>query len=174
MKNNETIEVNETTKKKIKKAPMIATCALLALCGIGIGVYAGSIDNNVDSKGFAEYTVDGSSMEPTLHDGDTIKVDTKDKDPERFDIIVCNFNDDLYVKRVIGLPNEKMEYKDNQLYINGKLVEDPYIGDYTMHDMSITLGKDDIYVIGDDRMYSADSRKFGRFKLGYIIGTVEQ
>lgn len=79
--------------------------------------------------------VDGESMEPTLYDGEQLLL-TYDKDFERFDIIVCEVPSGnqsvLYVKRIIGMPGEIVEFKFNttnsqhDLYINGKLVEQPF------------------------------------------------
>lgn len=68
-------------------------------------------------------TVNGKSMDPTLHDGEHLFIN-KVSDPKRFDIIVFPAPDEEnaeYIKRVIGLPGDKVEYKEDQLYINGKI-----------------------------------------------------
>ncbi len=69
---------------------------------------------------FAPIVVDGLSKTPTLHNGDRMIV-SKFGTPDRFDIVVflCTERKD-YIKRVIGLPGDKIEYKDDTLYINGK------------------------------------------------------
>ncbi|HAK0898837.1 TPA: type I signal peptidase SipX, partial [Listeria monocytogenes] len=73
-------------------------------------------------------TVNGKSMDPTLHDGEHLFIN-KVSDPKRFDIIVFPAPDEEnaeYIKRVIGLPGDKVEYKEDQLYINGKKYDEPY------------------------------------------------
>ncbi|HEY9576982.1 MAG TPA: signal peptidase I, partial [Pseudobacillus sp.] len=68
----------------------------------------------------APIVVDGESMMPTLNDGDWMIVN-KLGEPERFDIVVFHAPEHKdYIKRVIGLPGDKVEYKDDKLYINGK------------------------------------------------------
>ena len=75
--------------------------------------------------------VDGASMDYTLEDGQLVFINKfvyNVKDVERFDIVVLNNEEDndRIIKRIIGLPNEKIEYNNNQLYVNGKLVEQNY------------------------------------------------
>lgn len=68
-------------------------------------------------------------MDPTLHDGEHLFIN-KVSDPKRFDIIVFPAPDEEnaeYIKRVIGLPGDKVEYKEDQLYINGKKYDEPYL-----------------------------------------------
>ena len=163
----EITETNEPPKKSLKLKIGLIVAGLLLLAGVGT-----CIGLKMNSTKIENFTVAGNSMSPTLEDGATIKVNTDDKDVDRFDVVLLNFNDTKYVKRIVGLPNEKVEYIDNVLYINGEKVDDPY-NNGTTSDFSIELGDNDIYVLGDNRSYSKDSRKLGRFKLGYIIGTVE-
>ena len=75
---------------------------------------------------FTPVVVDGSSMEPTLHENERLIV-TKIGEPDRFDIIVFHApNNEDYIKRVIGLPGDHIEYKDDVLYINGEPFDEPY------------------------------------------------
>ena len=70
--------------------------------------------------------VHGASMEPTLYDNEVLilnKFSHNIKDFKRFDIIVFKYNGENLIKRVIAFPNEKLEYKDNKLYINGEEIE---------------------------------------------------
>lgn len=79
---------------------------------------------------FAPYVVDGESMDPTLHDHERVFVNMTVKyigEFKRGDIIVLNGDDVHYVKRLIGLPGDTVQMKNDQLYINGKKVAEPYL-----------------------------------------------
>jgi signal peptidase I len=79
---------------------------------------------------FSPIVVDGHSMDPTLQDKDRMVV-TKIGEPKRFDIIVFHAPDGRdYIKRVIGLPGDSIEYKNDVLYINGKAYNEPYLEKY--------------------------------------------
>jgi len=121
---------------------------------------------------FTTVKVNGSSMYPTLHDKDVMVLDKlsyRFSDIERFDIVVVDIETTKLIKRVIGLPNETIEYKDNVLYINGKVIEDKY-RDIEMDDFSYTLGSDEYFVMGDNRGDSIDSRVLGSVGRHQIMG----
>jgi signal peptidase I len=137
--------------------------------------------------------VKGTSMMPTIHDGDFILMTgiTSHKQIHRFDIVDVRsaaLKEDI-IKRVIGLPGEEISYKNDHLYIDGKLVEEPFfklsfiqkekrelgLPQYT-RDFKIKLKHNEYFVLGDNRPLSYDSRYFGpihkediRAKNGYII-----
>lgn len=84
-----------------------------------------------------------------------------------------------YIKRVIGRPGDHVEIKNNHVYINGKILDEPYISDALRTDMSlggefsdIIVPEGYIYVLGDNRSSSADSRRFGCIPISKIEGTV--
>lgn len=126
----------------------------------------------------------GPSMNPTLESGDAFLLNKfiyKISEVKRGDIIVFNYDDTKYlVKRVIGLPGEKVEYRNNILYINDKpfvedfLSDDTITNDFTMEDIKNTLDSkipEEMYlVLGDNRTDSMDSRDFGLIKESDIIG----
>ena len=116
--------------------------------------------------------VNGTSMMNTLHSGDIMILNSSAyyfNDIERFDIVVIDEGDEYIIKRVIGLPGETIEYKDNKLYINNKLVKDKF-GNGKTSDFKEKIGKNSYFVLGDNRGNSMDSRVFGSFKKKKIIG----
>ncbi len=135
---------------------------------------------------FTPIVVDGDSMMPTLVDGDRMIVN-KLGELDRFDIVVFHAPEGKdYIKRVIGLPGDYIEYKDDQLYINGKPVDEPYLDEYksqltegtltqdfTLQDIDPTLEaipEGYVFVMGDNRRYSKDSRHIGIVSEEKIIG----
>jgi len=117
--------------------------------------------------------VNGASMEDTLFNNDLVlinKIGLK-FGIDRFDIVVVDFNDDAIIKRVIGLPGEKVEYKDNILYINDKEVDTP-IEFETTNDFILEAGSDEYIVLGDNRNISKDSRVIGPVNIKDIKGKV--
>lgn len=130
--------------------------------------------------------VSGNSMDDTLSQGDMLLVERISK-IRRFDVIVFKRPDGTtYVKRVIGLPGESVSYRNDQLYVNGKKVEEPFLDDNLKKDdesipytydfdfkelMGVSkLGKDSYFVIGDNRRLSKDSRSFGAVSADEILG----
>ena len=119
----------------------------------------------------------GSSMESTLLDGDMgySFIITKKINIKRFDICVIDTEglsgDKLLVKRVIGLPNDLVEYKNNKLYINGEFVEENFLDDVYTEDLSIKLNDGEYYCLGDNRNISKDSRFYGPFEEERIKST---
>ena len=141
---------------------------------------------------FTNYVVDGQSMMPTLQDGNMLIVNKVDYDftkPHRFDIVIFHATPtDDYVKRVIGLPGDTLEYKNDVLYINGQKVNEPYLKPYkSKMPADVPLTKDfnlkertglthvpdgKIFVMGDNRQNSVDSRVFGFVDMSKIVGKV--
>ena len=116
--------------------------------------------------------VNGSSMMDTLHSGDIMILNNSAyyfNDIERFDIVVINEGKEYIIKRAIGLPGETVEYKDDKLYINNKLIDDKY-GMGKTEDFKYKVEKNSYFVLGDNRVNSMDSRVFGTFKKNKILG----
>ena len=121
--------------------------------------------------------VDGESMVPTLKDNNLViisKITYVVKDINRFDIVVIKNEEDndKIIKRVIGLPNEKIVYKDNVLYINDKIVTSDEIKFEDTNDFEAETGDNEYFVLGDNRDISKDSRYLGNFKRSDILGRV--
>lgn len=133
---------------------------------------------------FAPYIVEGSSMEPTLHNQEKVFV-SKAGDFSRGDIIIIKGTEKNYVKRVIGFPGDRVEMSNDQLFINGELVKEAYLsenlkaaqqlGSKLTGDFGpITVPKGHYFVMGDNRLRSMDSRNgLGFIKENQIVGTGE-
>jgi signal peptidase I len=115
--------------------------------------------------------VDGDSMKKNLNDGDILLL-YKLGSIKRNDIVVINYeeDDEIIIKRVIGLPNETVEIKNNTIYINGEKIDNSYAYGETSDYSKITLGSDEYFVLGDNRLISKDSRIIGPVKKDAIKG----
>lgn len=130
--------------------------------------------------------VRGDSMNNTLKDGEVLflsKINYEISSIKRFDIVVVkDLDSDLIIKRIIGLPGDKVEYEDGVLYVNDKIINEEYI-DYISEDFNVNsickitnlecngiIPKDMYLVLGDNREVSADSRVKGLIKRDQILG----
>ncbi len=134
------------------------------------------------------YQVIGKSMMPTLSHNDRVIV-SKISEIERMDIVIFHSEEDDYVKRVIGLPGDTIQYEQDRLYINGKQLDEPFLEknpmyqnpserfteDFTLDELtgSKRVPKDKIFVLGDNRLSSLDSRHFHFINKEEIIGEVK-
>lgn len=124
----------------------------------------------------------GPSMEPNYKSGDLLfldKISYKFTKPKIFDVVVIANDDTKYmIKRIIGLPGDDLEYKNNKLYINGKFVEEKFnitgkTDDFSLKDFEYEKIPDNYYfVLGDNRENSLDSRSYGLISIKDIIGKV--
>ena len=151
-------------KKTNKIKPKILTKVILI---ITIGLFISII---LFFLLFRVNRISGESMSPTYEEDD-ICISFRYPKLDRFDVVMINFNDKTYIKRIIGLPNDTIEYRNNVLYINNDEVIDNYNNGYT-EDFIITLREDEIFCIGDNREKSMDSILLGPFKTGYVLGEV--
>lgn len=132
---------------------------------------------------FQPFFVIGQSMEPNVENGNYLIVDEisyRFRNPERGEIIVFRFPknpSERFIKRVIGLPGETVDIKDGKvkIYENNKektLNESKYLDPnlFTQGDVKITLNKNQFFVMGDNRPFSYDSRRFGVVPRKNIIG----
>ena len=139
---------------------------------------------------FAPIVVDGQSMMPTLEHNDRMivnKIGYTVGEPDRFDIVVFHApqNKD-YIKRVIGLPGDTLYYMDDVLYINDEPVEEPYLDKFKEENLNHPFTRDfhlkevtgvhevvpegHIFVLGDNRQHSKDSRHIGVVSVEEVVG----
>lgn len=121
--------------------------------------------------------VDGPSMNPTLENKQILLLSKYSKHYERFDIVVFNYAKQKLVKRIIGLPGEKIEFKNNKLYINNKEIEEDFghieTEDFSLSDIGYETIPDNMYfLVGDNRTNSLDSRYIGLVSDSDIEGVV--
>ncbi|MFL2106207.1 signal peptidase I [Desemzia sp. FAM 23991] len=140
---------------------------------------------------FAAVSVEGDSMVPTLHDNDRLILN-KVADIDRFDIVVFDAPDDpekQYIKRVIGVPGDTIEVRDDVLFVNGEEVPEEYLAAeyFTLDEsdnftddfnLSILTGIEKVpegqyFLLGDNRINSKDSRYFGFVEESAIVGTTD-
>lgn len=135
------------------------------------------------------HQVNGLSMYPMFDNGDyllTDKISYRTGKPKRGDVVVFRAPESAqcptgtgcdFIKRMIGLPGETIEVKENGFFINGEKLEEPYVskenqtfaGVFTSRG-SITLGPDEYFVSGDNRLHSSDSRSWGPITSKEIVG----
>lgn len=127
------------------------------------------------------FIVSGSSMFPTFEDKQYLIVDQisyRFNEPERGDVVIFRFPLDttkFFIKRVIGLPEEKVVIEDGKITIFDKdgeeiLLDEPYLQNASHESLSVTLNEDEYFVLGDNRTASSDSRVWGLLPRENIVG----
>lgn len=122
--------------------------------------------------------VDGNSMDPTLDNNQVLLLNKFDDSYERFDVVVFNHSTGKLVKRIIGLPGDNIYYKNNQLYINNNVTDEPFdrktTKDFNLTDIGYdTIPEGKYFVLGDNRIDSLDSRYIGLIDKEDIEGVVK-
>ncbi len=168
-------------EKKIREITLEAIYIMrtIVICSVGVFLCTKLL--------FTPIYISGQSMYPTLHDRDfgfSFVLGIMNKEYSRFDVVVAQYkNSDIpWVKRIIALPGETIEYKDDKLYINNEYIVENYFDteyvsnqtfggtlNFTTDFGPITLGDDEYFLMGDNRLVSQDSRSVGAFNITDII-----
>ncbi|RXJ00635.1 signal peptidase I [Anaerobacillus alkaliphilus] len=182
MELNQELE-NEERKKRIKReiVSWVKTLAVVLVIVVAIRAFL-----------FTNYIVYGSSMMPTIQDRERVIINKIGYDvgsPKRFDMIVFHATETTdYIKRIIGLPGDTIEFRDDTLYVNGEMIEEtylseiktnfrtrPYTDDFTLEWLTgeQTVPDNHIFVLGDNRPNSIDSRHIGFIPFDKIVGKAD-
>lgn len=123
------------------------------------------------------YEVDGASMEPTLHTHQYVVVDTvgaESHSPQRGDVIVFHYPRDPrleFVKRIVGLPGEKIAIARGRVWVNDQPLDEPYIREQPRYFWGpAQVPPNSLFVLGDNRNSSSDSHLWGPLPLNYVVG----
>ena len=123
--------------------------------------------------------VEGASMEPTFHTGERVLVNRLAyqtfREPQRGDVVVFHAwhtaGEEDYIKRVVGLPGDVVEIHDGAVFINGSRLDEPYLDQSTQSSLGPTVVQEEtVFVLGDNRGNSSDSRLFGPLPRDRIVG----
>lgn len=131
------------------------------------------------------FLVDGYSMEPNFFSGDYLLINElsfRFKEPQRGEVVVFHYpgnKSTYFIKRIIGLPEEKVEIKDGKIFIfnkensGGFELKEFYLGpeNHTSGSKTVSLNKDEYFVLGDNRSKSFDSRQWGSLNRTEIVGS---
>ncbi|WP_096188061.1 signal peptidase I [Evansella halocellulosilytica] len=174
-------EYRSPEKKKSWKRELWSWMKTIAIVLILVIVVRGFV--------FTNYIVYGQSMMPTINDGERIivnKIGYEIQEPDRFDLIIFHATEETdYIKRVIGLPGDHIAYEDDTLLVNGEAfdedflmhykeehVDNIYTDNFTLEDITgyATVPEGHVFVLGDNRQNSVDSRQIGFVELEDIVG----
>ena len=126
------------------------------------------------------FIVRGVSMSPAFRDGDLVLVTRGLSEPRRGSVVLLDMRQatgpQFQVKRLVGLPGERVVFEDGLLHIDGVHHSEPYLGGMPatvgLDRLTSEVGEDEYYVLGDNRAHSTDSRGYGPVLRSEIVGVV--
>lgn len=174
-------EWQENTESRQEKSSWVASTGLFFLELIKIVILAGITIGLVRYFLFKPFYVKGQSMEPNYHEKDYLIIDEisyRFREPQRGEVIVFKapVGNDYYLKRVIGLPGERVKIENNKVFVSniehprGLMLEENYLTEKTAGVINVNLGPTQYFVMGDNRTASYDSRSFGPIDQSSIVG----
>ncbi|OGH71599.1 MAG: signal peptidase I [Candidatus Magasanikbacteria bacterium RIFCSPLOWO2_01_FULL_43_20b] len=165
-----------------RERSFLASAGLFFLELIKIVILAGVTIGLVRYFLFKPFYVRGQSMEPNFYEKDYLIIDELSyrlREPERGEVVVFkapNGGKDYYLKRIVGLPGERVKISDDKIIIyndefpQGTVLPETYLEKTTYGNVDQTLGTDEYFVLGDNRGASYDSRRFGPISKDEIVG----
>lgn len=156
----------ERKEKKDRRKWALGTAALLLLIFLLTRVF------------FGIAVVEGNSMNPNYMDSDLVLFTRVHGTPHRGDVVLVQVDDQVLIKRVVGLPGEEVyiDQRTGSVMINGEELEEDYTQGSTrrnsIEEYPITLGEDEYFVLGDNREDSMDSRDYGPVSSAQIEGEI--
>lgn len=175
-------EENQPEVVGTKEKGLIYNASLFILDLVKLAILAGITIGLVRYFLFKPFYVSGQSMEPNFLEKDYLIIDEityRFREPQRGEVIVFKSplnNGDYYLKRIVGLPGERVKIDDTKVVVyssdhpQGMLVDEVYINEKTQGSLMIILNSDEYFVMGDNRNSSYDSRRFGPIKHNSIVG----
>ena len=121
------------------------------------------------------FTVSGETMSPTYNNGDYVLINKFSKDFSRGDVVVFRYEEhasSFFIKRIVGLPGEKVEIRNGKVFIDGQALNETYYSGETPGNTSVTLSQNQYFVLGDNRGKSLDYLDFGPIDKSNIEGKV--
>lgn len=173
-------EARQTEKQE---RGFLARASLFFLELVKLAILAGVTIGLVRYFLFKPFIVKGQSMEPAFHEQDYLIIDEityRLRAPRRGEVIVFDspIGNDHYLKRIIGLPGERVKVEDNKVIVynqehpQGVVVQEGYLTETTPGSVTVTVGDNQFFVLGDNRDASYDSRRFGPIDREDITGRV--
>ena len=184
--NKENVNDNKLKTKEKKGGSFFSELKDFSFDTIKIIIISLVIIVGVRSFVMQPFFVNGQSMEPNFYDGDYLiinEIGYRLDNPKRGDVIVFHYPNDpsqFFIKRVIGLPGEKIEIRNKEITVynkdnpDGFALDEFYIPKSAVisKDYSQELKNDEYYVLGDNRIASSDSRVWGVLERHHIVGKV--
>lgn len=168
---------------EIREPSLVSKVGSFLLEFVKIAVLAGITIGFVRYFLFKPFYVKGQSMEPSFEERDYLIIDElsyRVREPSRGEVVVFHYRptDDYFLKRIIGLPGERIKVDGNKVVVyneanpQGMVLPEGYLTESTPGSVTITLGNDQFFVMGDNRDASFDSRRFGAIDRDDIVGRV--
>jgi len=182
--NNLEEQHEENTNDEVYEKGFLGKIALFFLELIKIAFLAGITIFVIRALIFKPFYVKGQSMEPNFYEKDYLIIDEityRFREPKRGEVIVLKspVSTDFYLKRIIGLPSERIKVENGKVIIysnvnpKGIILDESYLNNVdTSGSVSLTLGSNQYFVLGDNRGASFDSRRFGAISRDAVIGKV--